>query len=56
LFLSIKTRVKLGADLRRQVEEQLAKMGIRRLPPEELVSFYRRIFNGVFAPPRRVPE
>jgi conjugal transfer ATP-binding protein TraC len=25
-------------------------MGIRRLPPEELVSFYRRIFNGVFAP------
>jgi conjugal transfer ATP-binding protein TraC len=50
LFLAIKTRVKLGADLRRQVEEQLAKMGIRRLAPEELVSFYRRIFNGVFAP------
>ena len=50
LFLSIKTRANLGADLRRQVEEQLAKMGIRRLPPDELVSFYRRIFNGVFAP------
>lgn len=50
LFLAIKTRVRLGADLRRQVEEQLAKMGIRRLPPEELVSFYRRIFNGVFSP------
>ncbi|MFW2853341.1 TraC family protein [Sphingomonas sp. TX0543] len=49
LFLAVKTRVKLGADLRRQVEEQLAKMGIRRLPPEELVRFYRRIFNGVFA-------
>jgi hypothetical protein len=52
LFLAIKTRVKLGADLRRQVEEQLAKMGIRRLAPEELVSFYRRIFNDVFAPLR----
>ena len=49
LFLAVKTRVKLGADLRRQVEEQLAKMGIRRLAPEELVRFYRRIFNGVFA-------
>ncbi|MDF0487725.1 TraC family protein [Sphingomonas sp. H39-1-10] len=50
LFLAIKTRVRIGADLRRQVEEQLAKMGIRRLPPEELVSFYRRVFNGVFEP------
>jgi conjugal transfer ATP-binding protein TraC len=48
LFLSIKTRVKLGADLRRQVEEQLSKLGIRRIAPDELVSFYRRIFNGVF--------
>lgn len=48
LFLSIKTRVKLGADLRRQVEEQLAKLGIRRLPPFELVAFYRRVFNGLF--------
>jgi conjugal transfer ATP-binding protein TraC len=48
LFLSIKTRVKLGSDLRRQVEEQLSKLGIRRLPPEELVRFYRRVFNGLF--------
>src|SRR3546814_17856120 len=47
LFRSIKTRRPLGEDLRRQVEEQLAKLGIRRLPPEELVAFYRRIFNGV---------
>src|SRR3546814_13937251 len=46
-LLSIKTRRPLGEDLRRQVEEQLAKLGIRRLPPEELVAFYRRIFNGV---------
>ena len=49
-FLSIKTRRPLGEDLRRQVEEQLAKLGIRRLPPEELVAFYRRIFNGVADP------
>ncbi|MBV1686388.1 TraC family protein [Novosphingobium sp. G106] len=48
LFLSIKTRARLGEDLRRQVEEQLAKLGIRRMPPEELVTFYRRVFNGVF--------
>jgi conjugal transfer ATP-binding protein TraC len=48
LFLSVKTRARLGQDLRRQVEEQLAKMGIRRLAPEETVSFYRRIFNGLF--------
>lgn len=50
LFLSVKTRVKLGADLRRQIEEQLAKLGIRRMAPDELVAFYRRIFNGVFQP------
>jgi conjugal transfer ATP-binding protein TraC len=49
VFLSIKTRVQLGQDLRRQVEEQLAKLGIRRLVPEELIGFYRRIFNGIFA-------
>ena len=48
-FLSVKTRRPLGEDLRRQVEEQLAKLGIRRLPPEEMVAFYRRIFNGVSA-------
>src|SRR3546814_12598999 len=41
-LLSIKTRRPLGEDLRRQVEEQLAKLGIHRLPPEELVAFYRR--------------
>ena len=49
-LLSIKTRRPLGQDLRRQVEEQLAKLGIRRLAPEEVVSFYRRIFNGVATP------
>lgn len=46
-LLSIKTRRPLGEDLRRQVEEQLSKLGIRRLEPEEMVAFYRRIFNGV---------
>ncbi|MET3435994.1 TraC family protein [Sphingomonas sp. 1185] len=49
VFLSVKTRAPLGADLRRQIEEQLSRLGIRRLAPEALVSFYRRIFNGVFA-------
>ncbi|PTR12603.1 MULTISPECIES: TraC family protein [unclassified Novosphingobium] len=48
LFLSIKTREALGQDLRRQVEEQLAKLAIRRMEPEETVSFYRRVFNGLF--------
>jgi conjugal transfer ATP-binding protein TraC len=48
LLLSVKTRQPLGQDLRRQIEEQLDKLGIRRLAPENLVSFYRRIFNGVF--------
>lgn len=46
-LLSIKTRRPLGDDLRRQVEEQLSKLAIRRLAPEEMVAFYRRIFNGV---------
>src|SRR3546814_12374748 len=49
-LLSIKTRRPLGEDLRRQVEEQLSKLGIRRLPPEEMVAFYRRVFNGVADP------
>ena len=49
-LLSIKTRRPLGEDLRRQVEEQLSKLGIRRLPPQEMVAFYRRIFNGVADP------
>ena len=48
LLLSVKTRQLLGQDLRRQIEEQLDKLGIRRLAPENLVSFYRRIFNGLF--------
>ena len=50
VLLSIKTRQPLGADLRRQIEEQLSKLGIMRLAPEALVSFYRRVFNGFFAP------
>ena len=49
LLLSVKTRVQLGTDLRRQVEEQLSKLAIRRMEPEELISFYRRVFNGLFA-------
>jgi conjugal transfer ATP-binding protein TraC len=49
-FLSVKTRAPMDHDLKRQIEEQLAKLGIRRLAPQELVSFYRRIFNGVFEP------
>lgn len=49
-LLSIKTRRPLGEDLRRQVEEQLAKLGIRRLEPEEMIAFYRRVFNGVANP------
>lgn len=48
-FLSIKSRSPLDEDLRRQVEEQLAKLGIRRMAAEETVSLYRRIFNGVYA-------
>ncbi|SEJ92258.1 conjugal transfer ATP-binding protein TraC [Sphingobium sp. AP50] len=46
-FLSIKTRTAMGHDMRRQIEEQLAKLGIERMAPEQLVAFYRRIFNGV---------
>lgn len=47
-LLAVKTRAPMHSDLRRQIEEQLAKLGIRRLEPEEMVAFYRRIFNGVF--------
>jgi conjugal transfer ATP-binding protein TraC len=47
-FLSVKAKRPLGADLVRQIEEQLAKLGIRRMAPEETVAFYRRIFNGLF--------
>jgi conjugal transfer ATP-binding protein TraC len=46
-FLSVKTRTAMGHDMRRQIEEQLAKLGIERMAPEQLVAFYRRIFNGV---------
>ncbi|MDH2132292.1 TraC family protein [Sphingobium yanoikuyae] len=49
VILAIKTRKPLGSDLRRQIEEQLSKLGIARLSPQAVVSFYRRIFNGVFA-------
>jgi conjugal transfer ATP-binding protein TraC len=48
-FLSVKTRGPMGNDLRRQIEEQLDKLGIRRLAPEETITFYRRIFNGVYS-------
>jgi conjugal transfer ATP-binding protein TraC len=48
-FLSVKTRGPMGSDLRRQIEEQLDKLGIRRLAPEETIAFYRRIFNGVYS-------
>ena len=47
-FLAVKTRTPMHSDLKRQVEEQLAKLGIRRVAPHEMVAFYRRIFNGVF--------
>jgi conjugal transfer ATP-binding protein TraC len=47
-FLSVKTRQPMDNDLKRQIEEQLAKLSIVRLAPEEVVAFYRRIFNGVF--------
>jgi len=46
-ILSVKTRRPMARDLKRQIEEQLDKLGIVRLPPEEIVAFYRRIFNGV---------
>ena len=49
-FLSVKAKQPLGPDLVRQIEEQLAKLGIRRMAPEETVSFYRRVFNGLFRP------
>ncbi|MBF7015127.1 TraC family protein (plasmid) [Novosphingobium resinovorum] len=47
-ILSVKTRAPMASDLRRQIEEQLDKLGIRRLAPEETVAFYRRVFNGVY--------
>lgn len=50
VLLAIKSRKPLGPDLRRQIEEQLSKLGIVRMAPEALVSFYRRIFNGAFDP------
>ncbi|ODT94335.1 MAG: conjugal transfer protein, partial [Sphingobium sp. SCN 64-10] len=50
VLLAIKSRKPLGADLRRQIEEQLSKLGIMRMAPEALVAFYRRIFNGAFDP------
>ncbi len=49
-FLSVKTRAPMDSDLRRQIEEQLAKLGIRPMAPSEIISLYRRIFNGVHAP------
>lgn len=48
-FLSVKTRAPMDSDLRRQIEEQLSKLGIRPMAAGEIVSFYRRIFNGVHA-------
>lgn len=46
-FLWIKTRGPISADLRRQLEEMLSKLGIRRMDPEETVLLYRRLLNGV---------
>ncbi len=48
-FLSVKTREPMDSDLKRQIEEQLSKLGIRPMAAGEIVSFYRRIFNGVHA-------
>src|SRR3546814_8206541 len=48
-FLSVKTRAPMDSDLRRQIEEQLSKLGIRPMAAGEIVAFYRRIFNGVHA-------
>lgn len=48
-FLSVKARAPMDSDLRRQIEEQLSKLGIRPMGAGEIVSFYRRIFNGVHA-------
>lgn len=48
-FLSVKTRAPMDSDLRRQIEEQLSKLGIRPMAAGEIVSLYRRIFNGVHA-------
>ncbi|WP_431312403.1 TraC family protein [Sphingomonas natans] len=48
-ILSVKTRRPMPRDLKRQIEEQLDKLGIVKLAPEAVIAFYRRIFNGVFA-------
>jgi conjugal transfer ATP-binding protein TraC len=48
-ILSVKTRRPMPRDMKRQIEEQLDKLGVVRLAPEAVVAFYRRIFNGVFA-------
>lgn len=48
-ILSVKTRRPMASDMKRQIEEQLDKLGVVRLAPEAVVAFYRRIFNGVFA-------
>ena len=50
-FLFVKTHRKpLHADIRRQINEQLAKLGISPMPPGELMGLYRRFFNGVHRP------
>src|SRR3546814_16619858 len=40
--LSIKTRLPPGEDLRRQVEAHMQKLGIRRLTPDDMMTFYPR--------------
>lgn len=47
-ILAVKSRKPLGQDTRRQIEEQLAKLGIAPMTPEAVMTFYRRIFNGVY--------
>ncbi|TNE30027.1 TraC family protein [Sphingobium sp. CFD-2] len=49
-FLAVKMRQPMDSDLKRQIEEQMAKLGIRPMAPGEIVSLYRRIFNGVHVP------
>ncbi|CAM8670880.1 TraC family protein [Sphingobium sp. H39-3-25] len=49
-FLSVKMRQPMDSDLKRQIEEQMAKLGIRSMAPGEIISLYRRIFNGVHVP------
>src|SRR3546814_16873121 len=40
-ILAVKTRLPLGSDQRRQIEEQLAKLGLVPRPPEATMSFSR---------------